>query len=149
MDKCRVLIYDCYVPLNDEVKKIHFDKIAEMERELLENSENEIVGKFFDECSAMVPLEEQPEFQKVSFQAHAGQVDMIVCLSMKNFSRNIHDALSVIVDLDNMGVVLKSHTGDFDSRQMIKVENLEFSRIVDTSEFVEEEQELDEGMVMQ
>lgn len=149
MDKCRIAIYDCYVPLNDEVKKIHFDKIAEMEKELLENPENEIVGKFFDNCSSTTPLEERPEFQKVSLQAHAGQVDMVVSMNMKNFSRDIKDALRVIVELDNKGVIVKSHNGDFDSRQMDKIENLEFSRILDISEFLEEDQEPDEGMVMQ
>lgn len=149
MDKCRIAIYDCYVPLNDEVKKVHFDKIAEMEKELLENPENEIVGKFFDKCDLTTPLEERPEFQKVSIRAHAGQIDMVVSINMKNFSRNIQDALSVIVDLNNKGVVLKIHDGEFDSRNMDKVENLVYSRILDISEFLEEDQEPDEGMIMQ
>ena len=149
MSKCRIAIYDCYISCDEEVGKAHFNKISEMEKELLENPENEIVGKFFDECSSTSRLEERPEFQKVILQAYANQIDMVVCLNLKNFSRDIHDALSVIVDLDNKGVVLKSHNEGFDSSQMIQIENLRNSRIIDISEFDEEEQVQDEGMTMQ
>ena len=31
MDKCRVVIYDCYVPLNEDARLLHLAKIQEME----------------------------------------------------------------------------------------------------------------------
>ena len=65
MDKCRVVIYDCYVPLNEQTKVKHFEKIESMEKEIQNYPEYEIIGKFFDECSATTPLNDRPEFQKV------------------------------------------------------------------------------------
>lgn len=149
MNKCRILIYDCYVPLNDEVKEIHLDKIEEMEKELLENPENKIVGKFFDKCSSTIPLKDRPEFQKVLSQASADQIDMIVSINMKSFSRNLNDLLPAIFVLDNIGIVVKTHDGEFDSSSMQTIKNLKLSRSLDVSEFLDDEREQDAGMTMQ
>ena len=151
MDKCRIAIYDCYVPSNDEAKKLHIDKIDDMKKEIGQYSEYRIVAEFSDECSATTPLLERPGYQKVMELVDTYKVDMIVSVSMKNFSRNLEDTLSVLQTLKDKGVTLKCPSDNFDSGHIEMVEDLNFIKNygMEFDDDIEEEQEPDGGMVMQ
>ncbi|MBR2885808.1 MAG: recombinase family protein [Clostridia bacterium] len=151
MDKCRIAIYDCYVPLNDEVKKLHIDKLEDMKKEIGQYPEYRIVAEFSDECSATTPLLERPGYQKVMWLVDTCKVDMIVSISMKNFSRNLEDTLSALQTFKDKGVTLKCPSDNFDSGHIEMVEDLNFIKNygMEFDDEIEEEQEPDGGMVMQ
>ena len=97
-----------------------------MEKEIQSYPEYEIIGKFFDECSATTPLNERPQFQKVMEKVNTLAVDMIATVSMKYFSRSVEDTMSAIKTFQEKGVRLNCNEEHFDSLHIEIVENLEF-----------------------
>lgn len=151
MSKCRAIIYDCYVPHNEETKQKHFEKVDAMQKEIESYSEDyEIVGRFFDTCSATTPLDERPEFQKVMEKVNTLAVDMIATVSMKYFSRSVEDTMSAIKTFQEKGVNLNCNAEGFDSHHIEIVENLEFIKQLDLGfDDMDDLDEQDGGMIMQ
>lgn len=151
MSKSRVIIYDCYVPYDEETKQKHFEKVDAMQKEIESYSEDyEIIGRFFDTCSATTPLNERPEFQKVMEKVNTLAVDMIATVSMKYFSRSIEDTMSAIKTFQEKGVSLNCNAEHFDSFHIEIVEDLEFIRQLDLGfDDMDDMEESDAGMVMQ
>lgn len=151
MDKCRVVIYDCYVPLNEDARLLHLAKIQEMENEIGEYPEYEIVGKFHDDCSATTPLMERPEYQKLMAMAEERKFDMVASTSMKYFSRSIEDTLSAIKTYRDLGITLKCPSDNFDSNHIEMVENMNSIKNygMEFDDVCDEEQNQDEGMCLQ
>ena len=150
MDKCRVVIYDCFVPLNEQTKVKHFEKIESMEKEIQNYPEYEIIGKFFDECSATTPMNDRPEFQKVMEKVNTLAVDMIATVSMKYFSRSVEDTMAAVKTFQEKGVSLNCNAEHFDSFHIEIVENLEFIKQLDLGfDDMDDIEEPDSGMIMQ
>ncbi len=151
MDKCRVVIYDCYVSLNEETRKLHLDKISELEEEIGQYSEYTIVAEFSDDCSATTPLLDRPGYQKVMEMVDAGEVDMIASVSMKNFSRNLEDTLAALRTFRDKGITLKCPSDNFDSNHIEMVEDMNSIKNygMEFEDACVEEQDQDEGMSLQ
>jgi len=122
-----------------------------MENEIGEYPEYEIVGKFYDECSATTPLMERPEYQKLMAMAEERKFDMVASTSMKYFSRSIEDTLSAIKTYRDLGIALKCPSDNFDSNHIEMVEDMNSIKNygMEFDDVCVEEQNQDEGMCLQ
>lgn len=64
------------------------------------------VGIYADEGLSGTSLEKRDAFNRMLFEARRGNIDIILTKEVSRFSRNVHDIMSIVVELQNKGVYI-------------------------------------------
>lgn len=114
----KIALYDRYRLENGKLPELHGIMVDDCKKRIAD-SENELVGEFYDECSELVPLEERPEYIKLYDTCKNGEVDELYVTTMSRISRKMSWVTQMCKQMHEIGIKVTFMNEGITSEQLL------------------------------